>query len=525
MSAIRRVLVLVALALAIPVATAQASSSLEAQFQDQTIFLGDPAQIAPTLQVLRDLGVQRLRVGVLWYRIAPNSDSRTRPKHFKSGDPGAYPAANWAQYDAIVSAAAQYGIKLNFDLGGVGAPFWATKRAPKSSLSRTWYPSASDFGGFVHAVATRYSGHYRPSGAASALPRVNYWSIWNEPNVGASGLAPQVAGGVEVAPRLYRGLADAAYTALSQTGHKHDTILVGELASTGHANPGYSLGMQPLRFLRALFCVDKNYHALSGRAASSRGCPTTASASRKFRSQNPVLFQATGWSHHPYRVTSTAPPNTPSPRQDPDWVTMADLSKLESALDKVQRVYGSHKRYNLYLTEYGYNTDPPQSGNAVSPDTQATYLNQAEYMAWHDKRIQTLTQYTLRDSATNLNIFSSYAAGLLFSNNQPKPSFQAYALPIWMPKTSASAGSSLEVWGCIKPAHFAGSAGAQIQFQPASGGAFVPVGTATVRSGCYFDQHVQFPGSGTVRLAYSDPTFPGAAGGIVYSRPVPISLH
>lgn len=519
---IRRLLLALVLAFVAVSGTAHASSSLEAQFQDQTIFLGDPSQFVPNLQVLRTLGVQRLRVGVLWYRIAPNSSSRQRPSHFNAGDPAAYPAANWASYDTLVRDAAQVGIKLNFDLGGVGAPAWATKRAPKPSLALTWYPSASDFGAFAHAVAKRYSGSYKPPGSASALPRVNYWSIWNEPNVGASGLAPQVAGGVEVAPRLYRNMADAAYKALGQTSHKRDTILVGELASTGHANPGFSLGMQPLRFLRALYCVGSNYKPLSGKAASSRGCPTTTSASRKFRSQNPVLFQATGWSHHPYRVTSTAPPNTPSPKADPDWVTMADLPKLERDLDKAQRAYGSNKRYNIYLTEYGYNTDPPQSGNAVSPDTQATYLNQAEYIAWHDKRVKTLTQYTLRDSATNLNIFSSYAAGLEFSNGSPKPSFQAYTLPLWLPKTSASAGKSLEVWGCIKPAHFAGSGGAEIQFQPASGGDFTPVTTATTRSGCYFDKQVKFPGSGTVRLAYGDPAFPG---GIVYSRSVAVTIH
>ncbi len=397
MTATFRILALLTLALALPATAAQASSTLEADFQDQSVLLGEPAQLAQNLQTLRLLGVQRLRIGVVWDHIAPGTDSRQRPNHFNAANPAAYPAANWAPYDTIVADAARFGMTLNFDVGGIGSPLWATRKAPSPSLARTWYPSASEFGSFVHAVGERYSGHYRPPGSSSVLPRVKYWSIWNEPNVGASGLAPQTVNGIEVAPRLYRGLADAAYHSLVQTGHRHDTILVGELASTGHAKPGYSLGMQPLRFLRALFCVDSNYRPLRGRAAKVRGCPTTATATRKFRAANPVLFQATGWSHHPYHVTSTAPPNTPSPRADPDWVTMADLPKLERALDRVQRAYGSRKRYSIYLTEYGYNTDPPQTVNAVSPSTQATYLNQAEYIAWRDPRVRMLTQYTLFD--------------------------------------------------------------------------------------------------------------------------------
>ena len=60
-----------------------------------------------------------------------------------------------------------------------------------------------------------------------------------------SSLSPQTVNGVEVGPRLYRGLLDAAYGALRASGHGGDTILIGELASTGHADPGSELGMEP----------------------------------------------------------------------------------------------------------------------------------------------------------------------------------------------------------------------------------------------------------------------------------------
>ena len=89
---------------------------------------------------------------------------------------------------------------------------------------------------------------YTPVGTSAPLPRVGFWSVWNEPNVGSSSLSPQTVNGVEVGPRLYRGLLDAAWSALQATGHGGDTILIGELASTGHANPGSTLGMEPPPF-------------------------------------------------------------------------------------------------------------------------------------------------------------------------------------------------------------------------------------------------------------------------------------
>ena len=71
-------------------------------------------------------------------------------------------------------------------------------------------------------------------------------------------------------------------------------------------------------------------------------------------------------------------------------MALADLPKLEAALDRLQGAYGSGRRYPLYLTEYGYNTRPPSPRNAVSSGAQAAYLNQAEYMAWHDPRVSEL---------------------------------------------------------------------------------------------------------------------------------------
>jgi hypothetical protein len=498
-----------------PAARAWASGRQSPTFQDNQLLLYDPGHLDQTLRTLSSLGVQRLRITVEWDLIAPGGNSPRAPAGFNGSNPAAYPPAAWAPFDTILQAAARYGLGVNFDVTG-GAPLWAAGQpAPDSSLTHVWYPSASAFGAFVHAVGMRYSGAYTPPGAATPLPRVNYWSVWNEPNVGSSSLSPQTLNQVEVGPRLYRGLLNAAYSSLVATGHGRDTILVGELASTGHADPGYGFGMQPLRFVRALFCVDGRFRQLRGAAAAARGCPTSASGSRAFRAQNPALFNATGWSHHPYHLN--APPNAASTSANPDWVTLADLWKLERTLDRVQRVYGSHKRFPIYLTEYGFDTNPPQSFNSVSPATQATYLNQAEYLAWRDPRVQTLSQYLLRDERLIPGAeFSAFVSGLEFINGRAKPSFAAYRLPIWMPSVRARRGRSLEVWGCVRPAkRYARGAVGPVRIQ--LNGRTVRSVKVTNPEG-YFDVRVRFSRSGTVRLAWSYPH-----GATIYSRSLKVT--
>jgi hypothetical protein len=484
-------------------------------FQDNQLLLGDPGRLDQTLQTLSSLGVQRLRITVEWNLIAPGSNSSRAPAGFDGSDPADYPVGAWAPYDAIVQAAARYGLGVNFNVTG-GAPRWAVGRGAPSNLRSVWYPSASAFGAFVAAVGTRYSGAYMPVGAMAPLPRVGFWSVWNEPNVGSSSLSPQTVNGVEVGPRLYRGLLDAAYGALQATGHGRDTILIGEVASTGHANPGSELGMEPLRFLRALYCVDSRFRELRGAAAAARGCPTNGSGSARFRARNPALFRATGWSLHPYHLDMA--PNVASPPQDADWVTLADLPRLESSLDRIQRVYGSHKRYPIYLTEYGLETNPPLPLFQFTPAQQAVYLNEAEYMAWRDPRVQTLSQYLLADAPPGGGSpISSFASGLEFINGTAKPSFAAYRLPIWMPSVRVKRGHSLEVWGCVRPAkrYPIGAIGSvQIQLN----GRTIRSVNITNPAG-YFDVRMTFPRSGTVRLAWTYPQGP-----TVYSRSVAIDV-
>jgi hypothetical protein len=525
--------------------------------QDSTRMLSDPVG---TMSTFRALGVGMVRVVVIWAQIAPQAQSRTAPPGFNASDPSSYPAANWAPYDEMVELAHADGLAVDLTLSG-GAPRWAEGPGiPPAALDNqfwAWRPSAKAFGQFARAVGARYSGTYTPPGQASPLPRVSFWGIWNEPNFGED-LGPQAIDGstVSVAPGMYRALASQMWNSLRATGHGRDTTLIGEFAPlglAGPARPGHPQGLpgnfgqtKPLQFLRTLYCVDSNYRELRGRAARAVGCPPTAAGSRSFRDQNPALFNASGFADHPYPDNSPPPVET---SKDPDIAPFPRIPNLERALDRLQRIYGSGKRFPIYNTEYGYITHPPNRDKFVSPATAAYYINWAEYLSWKQPRVLSTMQYLLYDPLFPYTAASGdggFASGLMFSSGKPKPAYAAYRLPLYLPVTSSRRGRSLEVWGCLRPARYAilgagtsptsatgQSQTAQIQFARSGPGAFTTLRTVTIANpnSCYFDVRMKFPGSGTVRLAYkypSDPLLllpPAVEGSTVYSRSVAIKLR
>jgi hypothetical protein len=319
---------------------------------------------------------------------------------------------------------------------------------------------------------------------------------------------------------MYRQLLDAGWTGLHQSGHAGDTILIGELAPYGQPSssifPGTFGYMVPLRFLRALYCVDGALRPLRGAAATARDCPATANASRRFAHEHPALFQASGFAMHPYPSGGVAP-NAVLPVDDPDFVYLATLSRLTSFLDRVTAVYGAAKRYPIYSTEYGYRTTPPLSGGV--PLTLASgYENWAEYLSWHNPRLRSWDQYLLVDPPAGGP--SRFVTGLEFANRVPKPTYIAFRMPIYLPSTTQRGGSGLEVWGCLRPAYYEpGSRRASIQLQPGSGGPFKTVRSVTLKGGsCYFDVTVRFPSGGRVRVAWSYPHGP-----TIYSRLVAVT--
>ncbi len=495
---------------------AGASTNQMAMFEDSAQLLANPGR---TLQILRSLGVGIVRVPLIWNQIAPNPNSRTGPAGFDATNPSAYPAAKWGPYDAIVNDARADGIAIDFLVTG-GAPLWATTPGAPSGFASVWKPSAGSYGAFVQAAATRYSS-------------VHFWELWNEGNWGPA-LAPQVTSHSSqiVSAGEYRSLLDNGWSALQRTaGHAQDTIVAGSLSPDGSEKLTATDISPPLLFLQTLYCVDSSYYQLRGSAAQAVGCPTTSAGSGKFSANNPALFKASGIGVHPYGYGN---PPTGAAFPNPDSVEFSEIPQFTRGLDRIQRVYGSHRHLAIYNTEFGYETRPPQTSRQFpTPTTAAQYINWAEYLSWKNPRLATTNQYLLFDGN------GWFTTGLIFPSKRLKPSFYAYRMPVWMPVTATKRGRTLEVWGCVRPAHFAnidtnGHAQAvDIQFARGSSGKFTTIKAVSVTSARgYFDVRIKFPASGQVRLAWeypvgdqklADPLLPGKSW--IYSRVTSITLQ
>jgi hypothetical protein len=447
---------------------AQPRRVMESLFQDDDHLIYAPSStVARTLDTLRGLGVQRIRATVLWRAIAPDPSATAAPAGFDPGNPADYPAAAWVPYDRLVRMARARGIDVDFNVGAPG-PRWAMGRgAPNAKYATHWLASAQQFGRFVTALGRRYSGRYG-AGDGSSLPRVDYWSIWNEPNQ-PGWLAPQWqtgrGGAVMRSPVLYRTYVDAAFRALQMTGHGpgSDTILIGELAPEGAESPRHSYGepIPPMPFLRALYCVDPGLRPLTGAAAAALSCPSSGPANG-FAAAHPGLFETTGFAHHPYSFFLA--PNVSM--SDPNFVPLSDLGRRERGLDAIFRTYGVSRRLPLYLTEYGYQTDPPNPYSGVSPSLQALYLNEGEYKAWRDPRVRALSQFLLYDAPPDprylrgsVRYWSTFQTGLLYANGAPKPARDAYRLPVFVPDPVLGAGRTVSVWGRLRPRRPAAASG------------------------------------------------------------------
>jgi hypothetical protein len=500
---------------------ALASRTQESTFQDDPLLLGSPEQADSTLDQLQAFGVDRIRVSVFWRRLAPANDQVTKPA-FDAADPAGYNPEQWEKYDSLIQKAQARGILVNLNFTSP-IPRWAAGEAPRADIQETFGPNPEEFGQFVRAVGTRYSGTY------NGLPRVDYWSVWNEPNQ-AGWLTPQWGPDprnakkfVDAAPALYRKLVQNAWQGLADTGHGTDTILIGETAPQGEKlDKDLTQSIDALKFIRRLYCLDDNLNILRGSEAQVRDCPGDGP---NFVAQNPALFRATGYAHHPYALL------TPPGRRSswPDWVSISDLKMLSRELARIYRRYGQKMQTKrgvpLYLSEYGYQTKPdPFVANVVSFARQAAWINQAEYIAYKNPNVRTLSQFLLVDDAPvegekNPRLaYRTFQSGLQLLTGQRKPSYKAYITPIHLRATRVRRGRSTTVFGMTRPAAPTTGVRVQIQFRPRGAKRWQTRKRVTAKGPRhYFETRLRITRTGYVRIFWSNGGHP------VASRPVAVT--
>lgn len=416
--------------LAVP--QARASSSQWSMFEDHpTLVRSGPIVREHTLETIRALGADTLRIEVKWAEVAPRAGSKKKPR-FNATDPGAYPG--FQPYDDLILRAVGRGMRVLLTLAP-DAPRWATA----GGRGRNYKIRATDFAAFARAVGRRYSGSY------GGLPAITYWSIWNEPNH-VFFLSPR-----SQAPRTYRAMVQLGVPALRATAPKKAKIFVGELAPVGTATKVIG----PLSFMQQWLCLNSRW-----KRVKSGGC-------RGFKKVN-----ANGFAHHPYGPTTVVPKKR-------DIVSMLVIRRLASALDRAARAGRITGRLPIYSTEFGYQTNPPDPFVSTSPARQAEILNQMEMYSYKYSRLKSYSQYLLFDDLSRAGSsalrWAGFQTGLRFANGKDKPSLAAYKLALVVKKR----GRSVSIWGHVRP----GSGARFVQLQRRSGRSFVNDGSPIKTNG------------------------------------------
>jgi hypothetical protein len=335
---------------------------------DDANTLGDPGTTFP---LLKTLNAQVVRMTLNWRAVASQQPGSAR-------DP-ADPAYNWSRYDRAIQAAADNGVSVLLTIWGT--PAWAngdqaTQRPPLDAASLY---------DFAYAAATRYSGTYTDS-SGTKLPRVRLWLAWNEPN-NPIDLAPQyerVNGKwVMVAAVAYAKICTAVYGGVHAAA-RGVKVACGATAPRGNNEPGGSRpSISPIAFLRGV------------KAAGLR------------------TFDA--WAHHPYYGSRFETPRTKPPAAQ----NAVELGNINVLISELTRLYG---RKRLWITEYGYQTNPPDTFFGVSWAKQAAYLTQAFAIARANPRIDLMTWFLLKDDVP----LGGWQSGLMTSDGRKKPAFTAF---------------------------------------------------------------------------------------------------
>ncbi|HEV8462957.1 MAG TPA: DUF5722 domain-containing protein [Gaiellaceae bacterium] len=365
------------LATAVFAATAQASKYMRVGIYDDAQTLYGP--IDQSMVTLKQLHVQELRVNLYWggvYGVA-----KSRPKSATSPSDPAY---DWELYDRVVRYANQYGMRVLFTV--YGTPAWANGGRPLNYAPTR----AIDLRNFVIAAAKRYGGGF-PDGQGGFLPPVKEWLAWNEPN-NPNFLAPQykktATGWTIQSAADYVRICNAVYSGVHATLYGNERVACGVTGPRGNNNPNSSRpSVSPLAFLRAV------------------------------KTDGLKSFDA--WAHHPYYAGATDQPTTKpvGARGNPATaVTMGNFSDLQKLLTQL---YGNKR---IWITEYGYQTNPPDKLLGVSYAKQAAYLKQAFALARQNPRVDMMIWFLLRDEPK----LAGWQSGLETVAGKKKPSFAAF---------------------------------------------------------------------------------------------------
>ena len=350
---------------------AQASRGILVGIFDEPTTIGNPDWAFPQYKLL---GVEALRLNLYWG--GPTGVARVR-RPANAVNP-ADPAYDWSVYDTVVKRAADNRIKMVFSI--LWTPRWAGPR--KNGAPRRMV----DLRNFALAAAKRYSGSFRPAPDAMPLPAVRHWLAWNEPN-NPIFLQPQFKRSGRKfllwSPRIYAQMCNSVWSGVHLTGFAGEKVACGVTAPRGNNTARQPRpSVSPLYFLQGMKRAGAKFDA---------------------------------YAHHPYYGHPRETPRTPPP--GPRAITLGNISKF---IKELTRLYG---RKPLWITEYGYQTNPPDRSFGVSWAKQARYLSQSFAIARANPRIDMMMWFLLKDDA---RIGAGWQSGLYTVSGRRKPSWAAF---------------------------------------------------------------------------------------------------
>lgn len=356
---------------------------------------------------IRETGARFVRLTVFWPSVAPGHGPGEEPTN--PSDPG----YAWAGVDAQVLAAEKADLVPLFQI--YGAPQWAQRCKKDSETGAPCNLDPKALAQFATAAARRYSGTFKN------LPRVRYWQVQNEPNLYFF-FNPQFKDGKAVSPGLYRAILNR-FSAAVKTVHPSNLVVTAGLAPIGRPHATVA----PLRFARLLLCM-------RGRA-NPRPTPGGCAGGIHFD-----IF-----SMHPY--TTGGPTHQAYAPDDVSLGDLPELRRLLNAADRAGRIRGAFKRTPLWVTEFSWDSKPPDPGG-LPTRIHARWTSEAVYRAWK-AGVQAFFWFGLRDQDRGgLPFDQTVQSGLYFrgptlEEDRPKRALRAFRFPF----VAFRGESGVRFWG------------------------------------------------------------------------------
>jgi hypothetical protein len=276
------------------------------------------------------------------------------------------------------------------------------------------------------------------SAAATRYPWVRRWLIWNEPN--------QVRWLRPTTPAVYTSrLLNPAYAAI------HAAIPGAEVAGGGTAPRGSTGGVSPVAWLLGMHAAHAKLDA---------------------------------YAHNPYPLDPKRETPLTGGCTKCTTITMATINKL------VVLVARNFPRARIWLTEYGYQSNPPDPLLGVSTALQARYIGEGAYAAYRTPRVDLLIHFLYRDEPD----ISRFQSGLVTLSDKEKPAYAAFEIPL---AQTARTGTRVSLWGEL---HASAAARSTARLERKVGSAWRTVATVHAGAGGFLRWTGVLPRGAVVRL-------------------------